>query len=339
MKKFQKVSEITAQDIFDIADRYCDSALLQLAHHQGIFELLQSPKTTEEIAYSKGWITRKTNIVLNALTAIGLLKKRGILYQNSLASNQALVKSSRDYIGDLIEHERLQWQLWEQMDEVLSSKKAIEKQQDLNLPNNSEANAVFHKAMQQLSKVTVNHILNRPELMISGHVLDLAGGHGLYLAQLAHQNSGITGEVWDVPSAREYAENNFLHYGVKNRLSFFELDISNDSNYIGKKADVVMLNHCLHHFEKEAILRILRRVTDLLPIGGTLIIVEVFLEENQIEPVNGALFSLYMMVNTVNGEVHSTQWIIEAIKELGFDVELQHLDNLEDDIMIVGKKK
>ena len=45
---------LTPKDIFQIADRYCDSALLQYAHAAGVFELLRYPRTSTDVAAAKG---------------------------------------------------------------------------------------------------------------------------------------------------------------------------------------------------------------------------------------------------------------------------------------------
>lgn len=146
-----KTMPLTPKDIFQIADRYCDSALLQHSHAAGVFDLLRFPRTSTDVAAAKGWLADKTSILLDALAALGLVLKEGAGYRNSPAADAVLVRGQSGYIGDLIEHERLQWELWGRLDTLLRSQEAVPGQQDLNLPANEYANAVFHRAMMQLA--------------------------------------------------------------------------------------------------------------------------------------------------------------------------------------------
>ena len=330
---------ITTKDIFQIADRYCDSALLQHAHAAGVFDLLRQPHSADELATAKGWLVSKTAILLDALAALGLLLKEGTLYRNAPVADSVLVRGEPGYIGDLIEHERLQWGLWGQMDAVLRSPVAVPGQQDLNLPANDYANTVFHRAMMQLAKELLGVVAGLPEWASVQHALDLAGGHGLYLAEVAKRHPHLTGEVWDVASARKTAEAVIAAHGVAERVRFVERDIADPKTYEGVTADAAMLNHCLHHFDHAGIRAIARSVAGVLSRGGFVTILDVHLEPDRTAPVESALFSLYMMVNTVHGQVHPTDEIAAVFTEAGFAVETRLLDSLEGDFLMVGRKR
>ncbi|MDW8244615.1 MAG: methyltransferase [Thermogemmata sp.] len=327
------------KDVFQMADRYCESALLQQAHAAGIFELLRYPRTVDDVAAAKGWLRNKTAIMLDALAALGLLLKEGKLYRNSPVADNTLVREAPGYIGDLVEHERLQWRLWEQLDAILRSSVAVPGQQDLSLPANEYANEVFHRAMMQLAKDLVDLIARLPEWTRVRHVIDLAGGHGMYLAEVAKQHPHLTGEVWDLPSARKKAEHVIAAYGIAERVRFVERDIRDQKSYEGVTADAVMLHHCLHHFDQAGVRAIAEHVADLLPSSGLVTILDVHLESDRITPPQSALFSFYMMVNTVHGQVHPTDEIVSIFTEAGFAVETQLLDSLEDDYLIIGRKR
>jgi hypothetical protein len=331
--------QLTPKDIFQIADRYCDSALLQHAHAAGVFDLLQSPRSSSDIATAKGWVMDKAATFLDALAALGLVLKDGSEYRNSPAVDAVLIRGKANYIGDLIEHERLQWELWGRMDAVLRAENAVQGQQDLNLPANDYANAVFHRAMMQLAGELLEVVASLPEWASVHHALDLAGGHGLYLAKVAERHPRLTGEVWDAPSARSNAESVIAAHGVAGRILFRDRDIADRNSYEGVKADAVMLNHCLHHFNWNEVRAIADSVGGILPSGGLFTILDVHLERNRTSPTENALFSLYMMVNTVRGQVHPTEEIAKLFEEAGFAVKTQLLDSMEGDFLMVGRKR
>ena len=259
-------------------------------------------------------------------------------YRNSPAADAVLVNGQPGYIGDLIEHERLQWDLWGRMESVLRSQEAVPGQQDLTLPANEYANAVFHRAMMQLAGELLGLVAGLPKWAGVRHVLDLAGSHGLYLAEVAKRHPRLTGEVWDAPSARRNAESVIAAHGVTGRVRFVQRDIGDHKSYEGASADAVMLNHCLHHFARAGVRAIAESVAGLLPSGGLVTILDVHLEADRIVPAENALFSLYMMVNTVRGQVHPTGDIAAIFTEAGFAVETRLLDSLEGDFLMVGRK-
>ena len=336
MASSQRVSSI--QDVFDIADCYCEAALLQFAHASGLFEILVAPLPSAEVAAAKNWIPRKTGILLDALASLGLLEKDGAVYQNANVAAQSLVRSAPNYIGGLVEHERLQWALWGRMGEVLSSEKPVAGQQDLHLPANADANQVFHSAMAQLSLDLLEAVASLPEWEGKRRVLDLAGGHGTYIATLATRHSELHGEVWDLPSACSFAEANIKRHGVDDRVVFRARNIADTCSYDDVKVDGVLLNHCLHHFTADVMRDIITQAFRALEPGGVMVILDVFLERDRVQPVDGAIFSLYMMMNTVFGEVHPTDEIATVARSLGMEVTVTRLNNLEDDAILVARK-
>jgi SAM-dependent methyltransferase len=328
----------SVQDVFDLADSYCEAALLQFANNAGLFEILKVPASAQQVAGNLGWVVRKTGIVLDALASLGLLVKNDECYQNSFVTNACLLRSSPEYIGDLVEHERLQWALWGRMDEVLRNTSAVQGQQDLVLPTNSKANDVFHSAMMQLSREIADTVAGLPCWSDKRRVIDLAGGHGRYLAFLAEHNRALCGEIWDLPSAQRFAEQTLKEYSLQDRITFHAKDIGLPENYRPDSADGALLIHCLHHFSDAGIRQIMQAVFKMLRPGGTLVVVDVFLERNRIEPISGAMFSLYMMMNTRYGEVYPISELAEVMQQVGFQTEVRRLGNMEDDALIIGMK-
>jgi SAM-dependent methyltransferase len=331
--------EATVKDIFGIADRYCDSAALHVAHRYGIFDLLTEARTADDLASALGWQGRKTAILLHALVALGLLQKHGVKFCNTPGTSSALVRESPDYIGDLIEHERLQWALWGRLDEVLASEGPIDGQQDVRFATDGEANDVFHRAMAQLSNDLVDRVVELDCWNDKRLVIDLAGGHGRYLARILQRLPEGKGEVWDVASARIHAERMFRDHSVESRASFREKNILDPASFDGVEADGLLLNHCLHHFNASEMRLVLANAVSMLRPQGAITILDVDLSSDRVTPHENAMFSLYMMVNVSNGEVHPTQEIADHLSSLGCDVALERLDNLEDDFLLVGRKR
>ncbi|KQV90445.1 methyltransferase [Rhizobacter sp. Root1221] len=322
-----------------MADQFHDSALLQFAHASGVFEWTTTPCAAPDLAGHMGWVSRKTAIFLNALVAIGLLTKdtRG-QYLNTPVADECLVKSRPGYMGGVIEHQRLQWDTWTRIGDVLSTQDVLPWHQEQRLRTDAAANDAFHSAMRNLARANVPALLALPIPKGRKHVIDMAGSHGTYLAAMAHADSELTGEVWDLPGAQRLARETFDEYGCAERCAFHTKDITVPASYDGVKADLVMLNDCLHYFEPEMVSDVLALAAGVLAPGGTLLLATQLLHADGVTPAPAAGFSMHMMLNTARGGLHASPWIAQRMGDLGFSVSEWPLDPTGRYVVLLGKR-
>ena len=88
-----------------LSDQYRQSAVLHYAVAEKRFDLTQQSCTAAEFARSFGMVESKVPILLNALVALGLLKKDDNPFVNTELSSQYLTSTSDDYIGAIVEHQ------------------------------------------------------------------------------------------------------------------------------------------------------------------------------------------------------------------------------------------
>jgi len=329
---------LQSTNIFEIADAFQTSSILFLANKEGLFDILETPSTVESVANKKKWLDWKTKILLNSLVALNLLRKEDIYYQNTEASSKFLVRSKTTYQGDIVEHERLQWNLWNSLDKIMITKEATVEQQDIRFIQENHDNNVFHDAMKQLADELTQHIIKIKGWHQKKKIIDLAGGHGLYVAELIKSYPNLNGEIWDLSSAKTSATNLINEFGLADKLIFLEKDITNELSYVNQKCDGILVNHCLHHFHPKQVYEILKLCYNMLDANGTIAMIESQLNIDLVTPKSNALFSMYMMVNRQHGQVHSTNWIVRKLVELGFKVETKNICNPSEDTLIVARK-
>jgi SAM-dependent methyltransferase len=331
-------SELSLSDIIRLNDHFHDSALLHMAIETELFDRLITPSSAQEVAAEMGWVERKTRIVLDALAAMGVLHKDGTHYRNTQSSVTFLTTTSDAYVGAIIDHQRLQWELWRRMGDVLESDAPVEAQQELRLKKDPAANDAFQRAMVQLSRDNVADVLAIPDFARTGRVLDLCGGHGTYLARLAEKHPNLTGEVWDLETARERALQTFARHGVADRLTFKVVDVLTADAFAGEMADACMLNDCLHYFDEGDVRTLIGRAAALLESDGLLVVLTMTLASDGIAPPSAAGFSLHMMLNTNHGVLHPTAWIEDVMRKSGLDVESRPLGSLGRYTLVIGRK-
>ncbi|MNO02975.1 hypothetical protein D3C81_2235510 [compost metagenome] len=59
------------------------------------------------------------------------------------------------------------------------------------------------------------------------------------------------------------------------------------------------------------------------------------LDEDEIHPALSADFSLHMMVNTVNGELHPTRWLAKQMQDQGLSVDQEPIGRYT---LLVGRR-
>jgi ubiquinone/menaquinone biosynthesis C-methylase UbiE len=156
-------------------------------------------------------------------------------------------------------------------------------------------------------------------------VLSLAVGHGLYEISLARHNSNA--EIWavDWPNVLELARTNAGNAGISNRfhtIAGSAFDVEYGADY-----DLVLVVNFLHHFDKAACERLLKKVQASLKSGGQVVIVEFVPNEDRVSPAVPAEFSLIMLAETPGGDAYTFSEFQQMLGDSGFhNLELHPLE-------------
>ena len=323
-------------DLVKLSDQYRQSAILHFAVDQQVFDHTQLPVSAEDVATRLGWTSNKGKIFLNGLVALGLLNKHEDRFSNQVLSDRFLVSSSPEFIGPIIAHQRLQWQNWPRLGEILATGQSMDFQQENRFKHDQAARDAFNEAMVRFSQPMVDVVRELPIFDNARKVIDLAGGHGTYIAEIARRHPTLKGEIWDLAATRDAAQHTLDTYNLHDRLTFKERNLLDLAKYQGETADVVMLNDCLHYFTREQTRDLIASASQLVAKGGALMILSMSLDANEITPALSADFSLHMMVNTVNGELHPTPWLAQQMSDQGFEVMEEKLGRYS---LLVGRRK
>jgi len=307
-------------DLVKLSDQYRQSAILHFAVSQHLFDHTTDAVSALVISQKLGWVGNKAKIFLNGLVALGLLRKTGEFYTNAPLTQRFLVSTSSEFIGPIIDHQRLQWQNWPRLGEILQSTGSMDFQQENRFKHDIAARDAFNDAMVRFSQPMVDVLKELPIFDGAKKVIDLAGGHGTYIAEVATRHPQVQGEIWDLAATRQSAEKTTEKYQLTGRLTFKERNLLDLASYQSESADVIMVNDCLHYFTRAETTTLIRNASGLVSEGGALLVLSMSLDEDEIHPALSADFSLHMMVNTVHGELHPTAWIAQQIEDQGFEV-------------------
>ena len=106
---------------------YWQARVLLTANNLRIFDYLKTSKNAAEIAGLIKTDPRATEILLDAVAGLGLLKKSKNTYRNSPTANRLLVTGTPYYQGDILRHADNLWTNWSNLDDISQNRTAGKK--------------------------------------------------------------------------------------------------------------------------------------------------------------------------------------------------------------------
>ncbi len=242
---------------------------------------------------------RGLETLLDALAAMGLLRKSGSLYGNSPGAKKHLSKDSPDYIGYMILHHHHLVGSWAEMARAVRSGRPVR--------DSFRADAAHREAfLMGMFNSAMNYgPMIVPKIDLSGrrHLLDLGGGPGTYACLFCGRHPKLRATVFDLPTTRPYARRTLDRFGLKGRVRFVPGDYLKDG--LRGPYDAAWLSHILHAEGPETCRRIIEKTVAALEPGGLILIHEFLLRDTMDGPVFPALFSLNMLLGTRSGRSYS----------------------------------
>lgn len=145
-----------------------------------------------------------------------------------------------------------------------------------------------------------------------GTLLDVGGGTGIYAVACLRRHPALRAIVFDRPEVLKVAEEFATHYGVADRLKLHPGDMFVDELPV---ADTVLLSNILHDWDRPECAALVERCAAVLPVGGRLLIHDVFLNDDLDGPLPVALYSAALFSLT-EGRAYSAReyrdWLTAA---------------------------
>ncbi len=283
------------------------------ANNLRVFDYLTQRRTAAEVAALIPADRRATEILLDALAGLELVKKRGNTYHNAALARKYLVKGCDEYMGDMIRYGESLWQSWSHLDEIVRSGKPCREEGWRDYE-------AFTLGMHNLSSKKAPAILQEIGLSSVKSALDLGGGPGTYSIEMARQ--GIEVSLFDQPVAIPIARKVIASEGVAG-INFIEGDFTKDD--IGRGYDLILASQVCHCIGESENRLLMRKCRNALNAGGRLVIQEFLLDKDHTTPLSGALFSVNMLVSNAGGRSYSPDEISTWLIDAGFaDIRMIH---------------
>lgn len=297
------------KDVF----QYRRAVILLSAAKSGLFDYLSHTAKVEinEVSEKFQWPIRGTEIILNALCALGYLKKRGRYYW--IPDDLVELFSPENYwlTKEWMIHE---WRLlnrWTHLIEVLETGMPFWEQEKMSIHRN---HSNFIKSMAHREKENLSSMLRSVSLEGCHHLLDLGGGPGLFAIALVEKYPQLKATIFDTPETQPIARDFINASKAKSRVKFKAGDFLIDE--IGDGYDVALLSSILHIYDAEQNEKLIAKVFAGLNVPGKIFVRDFFLNPSKTEPLVGALFAVNMLINTQGGNAYTygemKKWLMNA---------------------------
>jgi hypothetical protein len=282
------------------------SKTLLSAIEMGLFtELARGPEPFDAVVGRLGLHPRSARDFLDALVALGFLKRMGDRYSNTVETDLFLDRGKASYVGGILEmaNHRL-YPFWGRLTEALRTGQPQNEIQTggpglfETLYADPARLKEFLAAMTGLSHGSNMAIAQAFPWKEYRTFVDVGTAQGDLAVQIARANTDLRGVGFDLPEVAPIFEEYAAALGVADRLTFVPGNFFNDAF---PKADVVLMGHILHDWDLPTKKMLIAKAFDAVPTGGALIVYEAIIDDDRSTNAFGLMMSLNMLIETPAG--------------------------------------
>ena len=300
-----------------LSSGYMEARILQVAVSLGLFDALKDKSLdASRIASETHSHPRATEILLNALVALGLLIKKERRFSLSEISSTYLVSSSPKYFGGMVLFDASLWNAWGDLEKAVRTGKPVgAPNMYQGAPQETER---FIHAMHSLVQSRGDAEILSERLDLSGvtELLDIGSGPGTYPIQFLRRHSGLRATLFDLPGAMKVAERFVQASGFQDRITLITGDYRVDA--IPGRYQMAFLSNIIHSESSENNARLMAKLYPCLDQDGMIVVKDHILDDTLTHPPVGAVFSLLMLLTTEHGRCYSLNEVKGWLEKAGF---------------------
>jgi hypothetical protein len=327
--------------IMELGLGFWGSKTLLSAVELGVFtELREGPRTAEELRERLGLHARAAADFLDALVALGMLRRSGAGYANTPDAAVFLDRTSPAYVGGMLEmaNARL-YGFWGSLTDALRSGRPQNEAASggdffATLYGDPDRLRGFMRSMTGLSAGAARAIAAKFPWSEHATFADVGTAEGGLPVELARAHPHLTGVGFDLPPVAPLFDAYVAAAGVADRVRFQAGDFFADPL---PSAGVLTFGHVLHDWDPGARRALLAKAYEALPDGGAVIVFDAVIDDERSANAFGLLMSLNMLIETPGGGDYTAADCQGWMRDAGFTrTYAEHLAG--PDSMVVGVK-
>ncbi|MEW6088697.1 MAG: methyltransferase [bacterium] len=325
--------EFTPMDIRELGLSFQKSRIFLTAYELDVFTALgDKAKSSSEVARALGTDSRSLDRLMNALCAIGLLKKKDGKFSNTPSGLRFLVKGSPGYMQGLTHFLHL-WNNWSTLT------KSVRLGRPSVFQNISERDGDsltgFIAAMHERGDRQAPGVISMLDLKDVRTVLDVGGGSGVFSMAFVRAKDGIKSTVFDLDNVISITQMYVEKEKLSDKINTMPGNYINDE--LPKGFDLVFLSAVIHSNSPKENNMLIKKCYKSLNPNGQIVVQDFIMDEERTSPAFGAFFSLNMLVGTESGDTYTEPDVRGWMKSAGFS-KFSRKDTNFNTSLIIGRK-
>lgn len=316
--KIKKTPLSPSKVMEDLTGGWRARALLAGVELKVFSQIAAGKRTVKEISVASQASPRGMAALLDALTAIGYLRKTGSRYDLQPISAAFLVPGGKMYVGSMAEAISLSWNSWKYLTEAVRGGHSAE-----SVDDPEQGKEFFPKLVASIfpgsfaaSSAVVSRLAEKDRRKIR-NILDVGAGSGAWSLAFAQSIPQARVETLDFPELTPITRDFAKKLGVADRYSYLERDMR--AGDFGHDAyDLVILGHIFHSEGQKHGMELFRKSYSALRPGGKLLMAEYVPNDKRTGPAMPVLFGLTMLLQTEEGNVFTLREYRAWLKAAGF---------------------
>ncbi len=304
-----------AEKLLNLSRDFMDARILLTGAELGVFTLLaESPKSLGDVCSALGTSLRGTGILLDALSAMGLLRKAADVYSCPEDIANLLSVHSPAGVLPMVKHAASLWPRWSELTQIVQKGMADRPGNVFVDPAELEA---FIGAMHVVGAYGARSIADAAKACHELRLLDVGGATGTYAEAFLTKYKWMRATIFDRPEVIALAEKRLEKTGLLPRMTLVGGDFYKDPLPGGH--DLALLSAIIHQNSPEQNVELYSKVHAALIPGGRVLIRDHVMSSDRTEPESGALFAVNMLVATAGGNCYTFDEIKESLTTAGFE--------------------
>ena len=347
MSQFNQAPITNPTPIFEIFRwRYASNLLTAAVAHFGLFDrLAKGPISSAGLRKELGLENRPFVVLMTALEAMNLVHRDA---ENRFTANaislEHLDSKGNFYVGDYLGLAADSPEVIELVERLRTNKPAdIDHQGAAFIYRAGEKSAMeqsdlarhFTLSLAGRARNVAPALADNLNLQGVEHLVDVAGGSGIYSLALLEKNPDLEITLVDLPEVLNIARELADTHPAKSRLHLVEGDMFEWTP--SSQADAFLFSNIFHDWDIPECRKLMQRYVEALPTNGQLIVHDVFLNDTMDGPLPMALYSAALFTLT-EGRVYSSAEYRSWMEEFGLEIS-EPLETLVHCGILTGMKR
>lgn len=301
---------VLPDDLLQTIRGFQESRIVLTAIELDVFTAAGAGTTAAAIAKAISADARATELLLNALVAMELLRKSDGRYSTTPVTEKFLSARGESDARTAMLHQSSLWPRWSKLTQCVREgtcpdfEELHERDDEWTTP----FIAAMHRNASERARVVVAAVGTEGVR----RMLDVGGGSGAYSIAFAEASEELRAEILDLETVLPITRGHIEEAGLSHRITTRAGDLRTAP--LGEGYDLVFMSAICHSFDEAENRDLVARCREALAPGGRLVIQDFILDEDGTSPRFAALFSINMLTGTKGGRSYSESEYLDWMK-------------------------